>query len=162
MVVKHIHMPKKTAIEAAEAEKQWRTRIQIAQHLQISTRTIGNWMRRGILPYSKGGHLVRFELHRCDRAVERFRVESRPPMAREGHTRSWGTGQQVAMVKGRLRTETWNDDGTSRSQLILVCDSVQFVVPEPQPQNPSKPNDGDEREHATPPAGGEADGKPPF
>jgi hypothetical protein len=44
MVVKHIHMLKQTAVEAAEAEKQWRTRIQIAQHLQISMRTIGNWM----------------------------------------------------------------------------------------------------------------------
>ena len=68
----------------------------------------------------------------------------------------------MVMVEGRLRTETWNNEGTSRSQLILVCDSVQFVVPEPRPQSPSKPNDGDEHEHATPPAGGEADGRPPF
>jgi single-stranded DNA-binding protein len=68
----------------------------------------------------------------------------------------------MVMVEGRLRTETWNNEDTSRSQLILVCDSVQFVVPEPRPQSPSKPNDGDEHEHATPPAGGEADGKPPF
>jgi single stranded DNA-binding protein len=68
----------------------------------------------------------------------------------------------MVMVEGRLRTETWNNEGTSRSQLILVCDSVQFVVPEPRPQNPSKPNDGDEHEHATAPAGGEADGRPPF
>jgi single stranded DNA-binding protein len=69
----------------------------------------------------------------------------------------------MVMVEGRLRTETWNNEGTSRSQLILVCDSVQFVVPEPRPQNPSsKPNDGDEHEHATPPTGGEADGRPPF
>jgi|GEM_PF-759823 len=68
----------------------------------------------------------------------------------------------MVMVEGRLRTETWNNEGTSRSQLILVCDSVQFVVPEPRPQNPSKSNDGAEREHATPAAGGEADGKPPF
>jgi single stranded DNA-binding protein len=68
----------------------------------------------------------------------------------------------MVMVEGRLRTETWNDGSTSRSQLILVCDSVQFVVPEPRPQNPSKPNDGGEREHATLAAGGEADGQPPF
>jgi single-stranded DNA-binding protein len=68
----------------------------------------------------------------------------------------------MVMVESRLRTETWNDDGSSRSQFILVCDSVQFVVPEPRPQNPSKPNDGAERKHATPAHGGEADGKPPF
>jgi len=66
------------------------------------------------------------------------------------------------MVEGRLRTETWNNEGTSRSQLILVCDSVQFIVPEPRSQSPSKPNDGDEHEHATPAVGGEADGTPPF
>jgi single stranded DNA-binding protein len=68
----------------------------------------------------------------------------------------------MVMVEDRLRTETWNNEGTSRSQLILVCDSVQFVVPEPRPQNPAKPNDSDEHEHATPPDGGEADGSPPF
>jgi single stranded DNA-binding protein len=66
------------------------------------------------------------------------------------------------MVEGRLRTKTWNNDGTLRSQLILVCDSVQFVVPEPRPQNPLKPNDGGEREHATPAAGGELGGNHPF
>ena len=33
----------------------------------------------------------------------------------------------MVMVEGRLRTETWNNEGTSRSQLILVCDSVQLL-----------------------------------
>ncbi len=64
----------------------------------------------------------------------------------------------TVMVEGRQRTETWNNEGTSRSQLSLHC----FVVPEPRPQSSSKPNDGDEHDHATPPAGGEADGRPPF
>jgi hypothetical protein len=31
------------------------------------------------------------------------------------------------MVEGRPRTEIWNNEGTSRSQLILVCDSVQLL-----------------------------------
>ena len=83
------------------------------------------------------------------------------PPNQHAHNRSLDAAWNSAL-KGRLRTETWNDDGTSRSQLILVCDSVQFVVPEPRPQNPSKPNDGGEREHATLAAGGEADGQPPF
>ena len=60
------------------------------------------------------------------------------PPNQHAHNRSLDAAWNSAL-KGRLRTETWNDDGTSRSQLILVCDSVQFVVPEPCPQNPSKP-----------------------
>ena len=102
-------MPENTAIEAVETEKQWRTRAQVAQHLQISARTIGHWMQRGILPFSKTGHLVRFELNHCDRVVERFRVESRPRPAKDsaGHTRRWRTKQQVAThLNISLRTVT--------------------------------------------------------
>jgi len=109
MVAKHIRMPENTAVEAVETEKQWRTRAQVAQHLQISARTIGHWMQRGILPFSKTGHLVRFELNHCDRAVERFRVESRPRPAKDsaGHTRRWKTKQQVATrLNISLRTVT--------------------------------------------------------
>jgi len=109
IVVKHIHMPENTAVEAVETEKQWRTRAQVAQHLQVSARTIGHWMQRGILPFSKTGHLVRFELNHCDRAVERFRVESRPRPAKDsaGHTRRWRTKQQVAThLNISLRTVT--------------------------------------------------------
>ena len=102
-------MPENTAVEAVEPEKHWRTRAQVAQHLQISARTIGHWMQRGILPFSKTGHLVRFELNHCDRAVERFRVESRPRPAKDsaGHTRRWRTKQQVAThLNISLRTVT--------------------------------------------------------
>jgi hypothetical protein len=102
-------MPENTAVEAVGTEKQWRTRAQVAQHLQVSARTIGHWMQRGILPFSKTGHLVRFELNHCDRAVERFRVESRPRLAEDsaGHTRRWRTKQQVAThLNVSLRTVT--------------------------------------------------------
>jgi single stranded DNA-binding protein len=38
------------------------------------------------------------------------------------------------LVTGRLRTETWEQDDTSRSQLTLVCESVQVLqVPERDP-----------------------------
>ncbi len=33
---------------------------------------------------------------------------------------------EMLMVAGRLRTETWDDNGEKRSQLGLVCDSVRF------------------------------------
>lgn len=32
------------------------------------------------------------------------------------------------VASGRLRTESWQKDGSTKSQLILVCDSVQFFV----------------------------------
>jgi single-strand DNA-binding protein len=36
---------------------------------------------------------------------------------------------EMAIVSGRLRTETWEKDGVQQSQLILVCDSLHFVSP---------------------------------
>ena len=45
-------------------------------------------------------------------------------------------GEQV-IVSGRLRTEKWEKDGKPRSQLALVCDSVQFLAnPRPEPEPP--------------------------
>jgi single-stranded DNA-binding protein len=35
----------------------------------------------------------------------------------------------MAIVSGRLRTETWEKDGIQQSQLILICDSLHFVSP---------------------------------
>lgn len=33
----------------------------------------------------------------------------------------------LTIVCGRLRTESWDDSGTQMSQLVLVCESVQFA-----------------------------------
>ena len=32
------------------------------------------------------------------------------------------------VASGRLRTESWQKDGSTKSQLIMVCDSVHFFV----------------------------------
>jgi excisionase family DNA binding protein len=39
-----------------------KTKQEIAKHFDVTTRTIDGWMRAGILPYWKIGHLVRFDL----------------------------------------------------------------------------------------------------
>ncbi|HXP60677.1 MAG TPA: single-stranded DNA-binding protein [Dongiaceae bacterium] len=36
---------------------------------------------------------------------------------------------EMALVAGRLRTETWGQGEAQESKLILICDSVQIVVP---------------------------------
>ena len=39
-----------------------RTKQEIAVHFGVTTRTIDGWMKAGLLPYWKIGHLVRFDL----------------------------------------------------------------------------------------------------
>jgi single stranded DNA-binding protein len=66
------------------------------------------------------------------------------------------------IVEGRWRTETWSDDGTTRSQLVLVVDSVQFFTPEPRAQSSSPSVNGTENNRATLPPGGPSRDAPPF
>jgi excisionase family DNA binding protein len=39
-----------------------KTKQEIAVHFGVTTRTIDGWMKAGLLPYWKIGHLVRFDL----------------------------------------------------------------------------------------------------
>jgi excisionase family DNA binding protein len=48
------------------------TKKELAPVLRVSTRTLDNWQRKKILPYIKVGRLVRFNIARCIRALERF------------------------------------------------------------------------------------------
>ena len=36
----------------------------------------------------------------------------------------------MALVAGRLKTESWEKDGRKQSKLLVICDSVRFVVPQ--------------------------------
>jgi single-strand DNA-binding protein len=36
---------------------------------------------------------------------------------------------ETVVASGRLRTETWQKDGVTKSQLTLICDSVHFFAP---------------------------------
>jgi hypothetical protein len=85
-------------VELVIAEKQWRSRDQVAQHFQFGLRTVGNLMRRKILPYSKTANLIRFELGDCDRAFEKFRVGGQAGPIKEPTVagRNWRTKEQIA------------------------------------------------------------------
>ena len=69
----------------------------------------------------------------------------------------------MALVTGRLRTETWGEGEAQQSKLVLICDFIQFVAPmrsEPRSQVPGAATSGDGE---TLGAKGGADSKmPPF
>jgi excisionase family DNA binding protein len=50
---------------------------EVALHLGIGVRTVTDWMRRRILPYTKVGRMVRFYLPDCELALKKFEVKSR-------------------------------------------------------------------------------------
>ena len=72
-----------------------------------------------------------------------------------------GKGDML-IAEGRLRTESWETDGTTRSQLVLVCDSVQFVTPEPRAQSTAPSSSGAENNPVALPNGGPSRDAPPF
>jgi single-strand DNA-binding protein len=47
----------------------------------------------------------------------------------------WHKGETV-FVSGRLKTETWEKDGTSRSRLVLVAERVHLVKATPKSASP--------------------------
>ena len=55
-----------------EPVKLWKTKKEIATHFSCHVRTITNFMRRRILPYTKIGRFVRFDQDACDQAMTRF------------------------------------------------------------------------------------------
>ena len=72
-----------------------------------------------------------------------------------------GKGDML-IAEGRLRTESWEAEGTTRSQLVLLCDSVQFVTPEPRAQGMAPSSNGTEKNPVMLPNGGPAPDAPPF
>jgi single-strand DNA-binding protein len=64
----------------------------------------------------------------------------------------------MALVSGRLRTETWEKDGRRHSKLTLICDSVRFVLP----QHSSNGDASVEEEAGADVTLTSKDGKPPF
>ena len=65
----------------------------------------------------------------------------------------------VAIVAGRLKTDSWQKEGRKQYRLTLVCDSVRFFGP----QNGSSPSaSAAESEPAEQEALDNKNGKPPF
>jgi single stranded DNA-binding protein len=59
----------------------------------------------------------------------------------------------MVVVNGRLRSENW-DKENPHLQLVLICDSLQFVTVVPKPQSENSASSGNE--------GDVAGGQPPF
>ena len=49
----------------------------IARINSVSTRTVENWMKKGLIPYTKIGGLVRFDMAKVTAALARFEVNAR-------------------------------------------------------------------------------------
>ena len=64
----------------------------------------------------------------------------------------------MALVAGRLKTDSWEKDGRKQYKLTVVCDSVRFVVLQ---NGSSTPASASEDEPAQEELNGK-EGKPPF
>ena len=64
----------------------------------------------------------------------------------------------MALVAGRLKTDSWEKDGRKQYKLTVVCDSVRFVVPQ---NGSSIPASASGNEPAQEESNGKDD-KPPF
>ena len=65
----------------------------------------------------------------------------------------------MVIVTGRLKTDSWEKDGRTQSQLTLVCDSLRFVMPQSTSSTPEgvAESEPEAREEVN-----GKDGKPPF
>jgi excisionase family DNA binding protein len=48
------------------------TRKQLAEAENVSIETVINWEERGIIPFIKIGHVIRFDLAKVEKALEKF------------------------------------------------------------------------------------------
>jgi len=56
----------------------WVGKKEAAAHLKISTRSLDNWMKKGLIPYIRIGGRVRLKLSEVDEAINRrLKVQAR-------------------------------------------------------------------------------------
>ena len=58
-------------------EAKWHSKKEIAAHFGIGLRTVTDWMRRRLIPFTKVGHVVRFNLSDCESAIRKYEVRSK-------------------------------------------------------------------------------------
>jgi excisionase family DNA binding protein len=70
--------PKTSGIDRLTPSQGWVGKKEAAAHLKISLRSLGNWMKKGLIPYIRIGRGVRLKLSEIDEAMNRrVRVEAR-------------------------------------------------------------------------------------
>ena len=50
------------------------TAQQLADHMGVSTRTIGNWKAAGIISFIRIGRVVRFDLEEVEAGLDKFKI----------------------------------------------------------------------------------------
>lgn len=58
-------------------EAKWASKKEVAAYFGIGLRTVTDWMRRRLIPYTKVGHVVRFNLSDCEDAIRKYEVRSK-------------------------------------------------------------------------------------
>jgi hypothetical protein len=61
---------------APESSSPWRNKKQLADHYGCSIRTIENLMHGRVLPFVKIRRFVRFNVMECDKALEKYKLQS--------------------------------------------------------------------------------------
>lgn len=75
------------SIDLEQDGRTWMTKSELAEHFGCDKRTIGNWMRRKIIPFVKIRGVLRFNLRDCEAALCQYRQkpfwDSGKPAARD-------------------------------------------------------------------------------
>lgn len=58
-------------------QPKWHNKKQVAAHFGIGLRTVTDWMRRRLIPFTKVGNVVRFNLSDCEGAIRKYQVNSK-------------------------------------------------------------------------------------
>ena len=70
------YLNKRKLAERYGAESVFLTKPEVAVRYGVSTRTVDNWMKEGVVPHFKVGKLVRFRANECDDALGKLRLVS--------------------------------------------------------------------------------------
>ena len=63
--------PTRGGMAALTPAEGWVGKRAAAEHLKISSGTLNNWMKKGVIPYMRIGRSVRFKLSEVDAAINR-------------------------------------------------------------------------------------------
>src|SRR5262245_13418299 len=66
-----LHRPDHQGTQPTSESESWVDQKGTAEHLQISRRTLYDWMQKGVIPHVRLGRSVRFRLSDVDEAMKR-------------------------------------------------------------------------------------------
>lgn len=70
----------------SDGKPVWANKPEIAAHFRVCERTIEEWMRKKIIPFSKpSARIVRFNIEKCDAAIAEYAVSRTTFLNRKGN-----------------------------------------------------------------------------